>query len=406
MLAFIMLFFRLSLSGAILPLKLVQKSTFAMFFLFLLSSRFVWVRDRGRRASAFLDTPAKIWYTVSCRGRAFSPQTGGAGGAPPHHGPLALKGFDAQVKLKKDQKLLLAGLGLLAALLLAAAALYDLAIDRALYSPQNPFGIVLEAFCYWPLYLPFVLLGAVWTFLYRDNPSRHVLGEVLVIVVFYVLFTQSLPNLARRGLLPLSGTALTLAAVVLTFVASVAVISLASRWDRPSLARLDFLAKLGIALCVADNLVINLLKVLWTRMRFDDMAAAGDFSAFTPWYRWGAVAGNTSFPSGHTAAACGVLVLLALPALFDWWKGKELALTCGCYAYIALTALSRLIMGRHYLSDTVAAAVIMTLLYLALTHTRRCRRGLEQALALPPAPLAVDAPREGEAGGEDGAGGR
>lgn len=50
-----------------------------------------------------------------------------------------------------------------------------------------------------PLYLPFVLLGAVWTFLYRDNPSRHVLGEVLVIAVFYVLFTQSLPNLARRG---------------------------------------------------------------------------------------------------------------------------------------------------------------------------------------------------------------
>lgn len=293
--------------------------------------------------------------------------------------------------MKKNQKFLLAALGLAAALLLAAAAFYDLAIDQALYAPHNPFGIVLEAFCYWPLYLPFVLLGAVWTFLYRDNPSRHVLGEVLVIAVFYVLFTQSLPNLARRGLLPLSGTALTLGAVVLTFAATVAAISLASRCSRAALIRLDFLAKLGIVLCLADNVVINLLKMLWSRMRFDDMAAAGDFSAFTPWYRWGAVASNTSFPSGHTAAACGVLVLLALPALFDWWKGKELALTAGCYGYIALTALSRLIMGRHYLSDTVAAAVIMTLLYLAITHTRRCRRGLESALSRA---RTADAPAE------------
>ena len=295
------------------------------------------------------------------------------------------------MKLKKNQKFLLAALGLAAALLLAAAAFYDLAIDQALYAPHNPFGIVLEAFCYWPLYLPFVLLGAVWTFLYRDNPSRHVLGEVLVIAFFYVLFTQSLPNLARRGLLPLSGTALTLGAVVLTFAATVAAISLASRCSRAALIRLDFLAKLGIVLCLADNVVINLLKMLWSRMRFDDMAAAGDFSAFTPWYRWGAVAGNTSFPSGHTAAACGVLVLLALPALFDWWKGKELTLTAGCYGYIALTALSRLIMGRHYLSDTVAAAVIMTLLYLAITHTRRCRRGLESALSRA---RTADAPAE------------
>ena len=31
---------------------------------------------------------------------------------------------------------------------------------------------------------------------------------------------------------------------------------------------------------------------------------------------------------------------------------------------------------------------------------------MEKALALPPAPPAADAPREGEAGGEDSAGGR
>ena len=90
-------------------------------------------------------------------------------------------------------------------------------------------------------------------------------------------------------------------------------ISLASRWDKPTLLRMELVAKFGILLCIADNLVINLLKILWNRARFDEMAASGDFSAFSPWYLPGGN-GGTSFPSGHTAAACGILVLLLLPS--------------------------------------------------------------------------------------------
>lgn len=272
----------------------------------------------------------------------------------------------------------------LAAGLLALAAFFDLQIDQALYAPGNPVAIVFEAFCYWPLYLPFALLGAVWTFLRRDNPSLHVLGEVLVVLTFYILFNQSLPNLVRRGLLPLSGNALTFAALALTFVATVAVISLVSRWSRPTLRRMEFFAKFGVVLCVADNIVINLLKLLWTRARFDDMTAAGDFSLFTPWYRLGTQPGNTSFPSGHTAAACGVLTLLLLPLLFEGWKKRWGALLAGCTAYIAVSGFCRMVMGRHFLSDTVAAAVVMGLLFLLLTHTRRFARGLARATAEEP----------------------
>ena len=65
---------------------------------------------------------------------------------------------------------LLSVLGIAAILLLGVAAFYDLPIDQALYAPNNPVAIFFEAFCYWPLYLPFVLLGMVWTFLYRSNP--------------------------------------------------------------------------------------------------------------------------------------------------------------------------------------------------------------------------------------------
>ena len=292
--------------------------------------------------------------------------------------------MEFSLKLTRSQRLSTAALFLLAAILLAVAAFFDLQIDQALYAPDNPVAIVFEAFCYWPLYLPFALLGAVWTFLRRDNPSLHVLGEVLVVTTFFILCNQSLPNLADRGLLPLADTTVTFAALVLTFVATVVMISLASRWDRPTLRRIEFLAKFGIALCVADNIVINLLKVLWTRARFDDMTAAGNFSLFTPWYRFGAQSGNTSFPSGHTAAACGVLALLLLPLLFERWQKRWGALLAGCVAYIAVSGLCRMVMGRHFLSDTVAAAVIMGLLFLLLTHTPQFACGLARATAPEP----------------------
>ena len=271
--------------------------------------------------------------------------------------------MEFSLKLTRSQRLPTVALFLLAAVLLAVAAFFDLQIDQVLYAPDNPVAIVFEAFCYWPLYLPFALLGAVWTFLRRDNPSLHVLGEVLVVTTFFILCNQSLPNLADRGLLPLADTTVTFAALVLTFVATVVMISLASRWDRPTLRRIEF---------------------LWTRARFDDMTAAGDFSLFTPWYRFGAQSGNTSFPSGHTAAACGVLALLLLPLLFERWQKRWGALLAGCVAYIAVSGLCRMVMGRHFLSDTVAAAVIMGLLFLLLTHTPQFARGLARATAPEP----------------------
>ena len=50
------------------------------------------------------------------------------------------------MKLTHAQKWFFAALGVLAAALLAAAAFGDLAIDTALYAPQNPFGIIFEIY--------------------------------------------------------------------------------------------------------------------------------------------------------------------------------------------------------------------------------------------------------------------
>ena len=35
---------------------------------------------------------------------------------------------------------------------------------------------------------------------------------------------------------------------------------------------------------ILNNVIIQLLKRVWDRTRFDDMLAAGDFGAFTSWF--------------------------------------------------------------------------------------------------------------------------
>jgi membrane-associated phospholipid phosphatase len=76
---------------------------------------------------------------------------------------------------------------------------------------------------------------------------------------------------------------------------------------------------------------------------------------------------GSSFPSGHTAAAMGIVILLLLPFLFKAFKDMKWPLFVGCYIYAGLTAVSRLIMGRHFLSDTAAAILIMTVVFIVLT---------------------------------------
>ena len=46
----------------------------------------------------------------------------------------------------------------------------------------------------------------------------------------------------------------------------------------------------------------------------------------------------------------------------------------------------RMVMGRHFLSDTVMAAGVMALLFAALTHMGAYRRSLAATLALTDAP--------------------
>ena len=78
-----------------------------------------------------------------------------------------------------------------------------------------------------------------------------------------------------------------------------------------------------------------------------------------------------------------LLIVCDVSARFARRRGLVWAV---CWAYVAGMALSRMAMGRHFLSDTVMAAGVMAALFLALTHTGAYRKSLASALDFADAP--------------------
>lgn len=255
---------------------------------------------------------------------------------------------------------------------MAAAAVWDLDISKALYHPGNPVAVAMECFGYYPLYTMPVALLLIMAACTQER-TRRILCYMGATLGGLVLAANSTMELIARG------AALPRAALLSAGVW----VLLATAWRmllrncEKSLNRLNFVFRWGTGYAAACLLVINILKGIWNRTRFDDMLAAGSFDAFTPWLRpFGN--GGTSFPSGHTAAACAVLVLVLLCDVFVSWKPRRTAVWGVCWLYIAGMALTRIVMGRHFLSDTLMAAAVCTTLFLLMTHTKLYAEALDR----------------------------
>lgn len=116
--------------------------------------------------------------------------------------------------------------------------------------------------------------------------------------------------------------------------------------------------KWAFAALIAVVIVMALtagFKAVWGRARYEDVLFNGE--AFAPWYRIDRT-GGSSMPSGHTAMAwAGFLWVAFLSVGGKTFRTQGIAGgAIGVWA--ALTALSRLLGGRHYLTDVAAGGLI------------------------------------------------
>lgn len=118
------------------------------------------------------------------------------------------------------------------------------------------------------------------------------------------------------------------------------------------------LAVIGVVVMAVQLTAVEGMKYLWGRVRFRDLAAAGDYSAFTPWYHINGINGSKSFPSGHAAGAGMIFLAMLLPCASQKRSRYAVMYFAVPFAYTAAVAYTRLVMGAHYLSDVTAGALI------------------------------------------------
>lgn len=270
----------------------------------------------------------------------------------------------------------------------ALAARYDLALNIFLFRPKNAFAVFMEAFGWQVLFLPSLFACALVVARPRYESLQRVqtlclkIGAVGVLLLGYAaLFYKTYGYLTKRGWLALGVNWQTALFLTLAVEAVFATVLLAFLLRDSVRVKLMFWGAFATVYMAVVELVVNVLKVLWQRTRFDDMVQLNlrESDLFTA---WSTVPGNggSSFPSGHTACAAGLLLLLILPDLFASLEKHRTKLYWLCWLYIAAMAFSRVLIGRHYLSDTLAAAAIAALSFLLLHRLPLYRKTLKKTL--------------------------
>ena len=162
--------------------------------------------------------------------------------------------------------LLCAGLG--------AAALWDLEIDLALYSPGFLPAVLMEAFGWFPQYLPAVVLcvcialdGA------RSMPLRR--GRLLAVAGSGILLYMGAHHLVKRGCPAFHHTVDRPAGRPFAGYMRTGAVPLPQQGAQ----KLEFVCLWGTVYLLAGLAAINIIKAVWQRTRFDDMltAAGGGF---------------------------------------------------------------------------------------------------------------------------------
>lgn len=278
--------------------------------------------------------------------------------------------------------------------LLIVATFYDLEITRALadlevgqYQSNNIFGRIFETIGEMPVYLIALFAASIIiaNLLQRKRLAVFVIIiiilEVISIFIAYYAFHRLFKYLTEHFDIVSSTSLTTELSYVILGVILVAAISILSRKYS-----IDFLnSVLPWAIIVLATVALSqfltqvVIKPPAGRYRYCTMNTLNDFSYFTKWFCFNgkisptdamlemgiAKDGMKSFPSGHTCAAATLITLTSLPMFFKKADTKKYKAICWCsvIAFVLIVMATRLIMGKHFLSDVLIGGLVTVLCY-------------------------------------------
>lgn len=309
---------------------------------------------------------------------------------------MQLTGNDANIKafdttdtdfqtMASEKKILtiLLGVGVLS---LLVATFFDKNVTNAVMNQNSIFGNIFQNYADQGagivLFAAFEIIA--WTIWRRvqDDVLRYVMtigalafafNQMLAILQDMLSYTYSMLNNLSKGI-PMGVANNTSAvknypevlrwglAVVLTVVLSFFFYNWLQSKSDADIRYLVTAALVGIAVVFIAQTTIGEMKSLWGRFRPYEMTtvACNTMSEFTPWYHLNGINGHNSFPSGHTMSGWLFLFLVFFVPRGNISAQKKM--TIFGIAMGILTAMSRVRIGAHWLSDVTVSSIIVGLI--------------------------------------------
>ncbi|MCT4386875.1 phosphatase PAP2 family protein [Leuconostoc pseudomesenteroides] len=290
--------------------------------------------------------------------------------------------FQTTASEKKILTILL-GVGVLS---LLVATFFDKNVTNAVMNQNSIFGNIFQNYADQGagivLFAAFEIIA--WTIWRRvqDDVLRYVMtigalafafNQMLAILQDMLSYTYSMLNNLSKGI-PMGVANNTSAvknypevlrwglAVVLTVVLSFLFYNWLQSKSDADIRYLVTAALVGIAVVFIAQTTIGEMKSLWGRFRPYEMTtvAGNTMSEFTPWYHLNGINGHNSFPSGHTMSGWLFLFLVFFVPRGNISAQKKM--TIFGIAMGILTAMSRVRIGAHWLSDVTVSSIIVGLI--------------------------------------------
>ena len=253
-------------------------------------------------------------------------------------------------------------LALASAVGLFAVGGQDVALAQKIYRANAGFGLFFEAFGFWPAYLPVAFTGA-YLFWFSKRDLLRACGAFLAVGTASALWYLAFHYFVKAGRLlqvPASGV------LLLGLGTAVLLLGITAKLQGQQRFALKMACFAGLSYLALHLAAVQTLKWVFGRARYFDLLAQGSLAGFTPWYLPQGPTGNTSFPSGHVAAAAAVFAVVLYAVLANKSKLARALSALASLLFVALTALGRMQLGRHFASDTLAAVCISALVWLAV----------------------------------------
>ncbi|MDR0696942.1 MAG: phosphatase PAP2 family protein [Christensenellaceae bacterium] len=272
--------------------------------------------------------------------------------------------------------------------LIIIATFYDLDINKALYSPENPFARFFDLLGQLPSYIAAPFAGVI---LYHND-----IGKTKKKITFFKLLSVAIIAIGCYMAVDwlwwgFVGENIAYPAIYITFFTialTSAVFFGTIKLEKATAKKLLIFALFVLIVFAISNIIVQVMKIIWARQRFRTMvdieknaallAAYGkDFEGFTAWYKPMTIFSMDlrtseyvrlhlaldsdafkSFPSGHVVAAAAAFGLILLPDIYENLKKHRWMFTTFPAIYVVLVAISRIMMGAHYLSDVVFGGYI------------------------------------------------